>query len=137
MLDTSCTCTKLRRAARALTRLYDKALEPLGLTAAQFSLLRVSQRLGSVHISAFAEATGLERSTLGRNLRPLVVRDWVSVSSGEDQRTQMVTLTGAGRRLIAKALPAWQKVQADVERRLGTVRWSQLFAIASDVENWD
>ena len=137
MLDTQCTCTKLRRAARALTRLYDTALEPFGLTAAQFSLLRVSQRLGSVHISAFAEATGLERSTLGRNLRPLVASGWLSLSSGEDQRTQMVSLTASGKRLIAKALPAWQKVQSDVEKRLGAERRALLFAIASDMEQWD
>ncbi|MCB1787001.1 MAG: MarR family transcriptional regulator, partial [Gammaproteobacteria bacterium] len=71
MLSTTCHCTRLRRAAHAVTRLYDEALAATGLTVTQFSLLRTISRLDEPYITTLAEATGLERSTLGRNLRPL------------------------------------------------------------------
>ena len=45
MLPTQCLCTKLRRAARSVSRFYDEALADTGLKVAQFSLLRHLQRL--------------------------------------------------------------------------------------------
>ena len=40
MLPTQCLCTKLRRATRNVTRLYDDALEGVGVNVAQYSLLK-------------------------------------------------------------------------------------------------
>ena len=42
-----CLCGRLRRASRTLTRLYDEALGPVGLTVTQFSILRTLSRAGA------------------------------------------------------------------------------------------
>ena len=67
--QTPCHCIQVRRAAGALTKLYDKALEPVGLTVSQFSLLNDIRALGPCSKSALADYTGLERTTIIRALR--------------------------------------------------------------------
>ena len=117
MLPTDCHCTRLRRAAHAVTRLYDQALAGSGLTARQFSLLRTISRLERPYISTLAEATGLERSTLGRNIRPLEKAGLVELGQGEDARTRLVRLSRKGKKALDRAVPKWQTAQ----QRLGTV----------------
>ena len=114
MLSTTCHCTRLRRAAHAVTRRYDEALAPTGLTVTQFSLMRTISRLEQPHISALAEATGLERSTLGRNLRPLEKAALIEFDQGEDARTKLVRLSRKGKRALEGALPMWQLAQEEL-----------------------
>lgn len=43
-MQTDCYCTSLRMAARRASAIYDRALEPVGITSAQWSLMcRVPQ----------------------------------------------------------------------------------------------
>lgn len=118
MLDVACYCTQSRRIARALTDTYDRALEPSGLTVAQFSLMRMITRIDAPTIGVLAEATGLDRSTLGRNLKVLQKDGWISLNSGEDERTRIVALTKAGRLALDVALPLWEHAQAEIETKL-------------------
>ncbi len=67
-----CACSRLRRAARAVTQLYDDALEPVGLRVTQLSLLRTLQRQGTLTIGELAVRNLLDRTALSRNLDPLV-----------------------------------------------------------------
>lgn len=114
MLEVACYCTQSRRIARALTESYDQALAPSGLKVTQFSLMRMVSRLDAPTISALAEATGLDRSTLGRNLRVLQKDGWASLSAGTDERTRLVTLTKAGQLALLRAVPLWDAAQAQV-----------------------
>ena len=118
MLDVACYCTQSRRLSRALTDIYDRALEPSGLTVAQFSLMRTVTRLDTPSIGTLAEATGLDRSTLGRNLKVLQKDGWIALEPGEDGRTRTVGLTKAGVLAIERAIPLWSEAQADIENRL-------------------
>lgn len=118
MLDVACYCTQSRRIARALTDAYDQALAPSGLKVTQFSLLRMVARLESPTISALAEATGLDRSTLGRNLRVVQKDGWAALSAGDDERTRVVSLTKAGSLAVQRAVPLWDGAQAGVRARL-------------------
>lgn len=129
MLPTSCLCTQLRRASRGVTRLYDDALAAVGLGAAQFSLLRHVQRLGQPSISVLAEAMGLDRSTLGRNLRVLQEQELLQLGEGRDLRAREVRLTEAGLQRIEQALPLWEKVQRELNARLGEKRRAELMAL--------
>ena len=126
MLPTSCLCTQLRRASRGVTRRYDDALAVIGLGAAQFSLLRHVQRLGQPSISLLAEAMGLERSTLGRNLRVLEADGLVALGEGDDQRNRVVLLTEAGKQLLHVAHPAWEQAQKELVERLGVGQRDEL-----------
>lgn len=129
MLPTSCLCTQLRRASRGVTRRYDDALAAVGLGAAQFSLLRHVQRLGQPSISALAEAMGLDRSTLGRNLRVLEEQALLQLSEARDLRAREVSLTDAGERRIAQALPLWEQVQQELNLQLGEGRRAELMQL--------
>ncbi|WP_061239886.1 MarR family winged helix-turn-helix transcriptional regulator [Ectopseudomonas composti] len=129
MLPTSCLCTQLRRASRGVTRLYDDALAPVGLGGAQFSLLRHVHRLGQPSISLLAEAMGLDRSTLGRNVRVLEEQGLVQLGEGRDLRAREVRLTEAGLQRIAQALPLWEQAQREVTAQLGEGRRAELMKL--------
>ncbi|MCX2685964.1 MarR family transcriptional regulator [Pseudomonas sp. DCB_AW] len=119
MLTSECICTHLRRAARGVSRHYDEALAGFGINVAQFSLLRHLQRLDRPSITTLAEAMGLERSTLGRNLRVLEADGLVALADGDDQRNRVVLLTEAGKALLQAAYPAWEQAQGLLVERLG------------------
>ncbi|NIF30031.1 winged helix-turn-helix transcriptional regulator [Pantoea sp. Tr-811] len=119
MLTSECICTHLRRAARGVSRHYDEALAGFGINVAQFSLLRHLQRLDRPSITTLAEAMGLERSTLGRNLRVLEADGLVALAEGDDQRNRVVLLTAAGAARVQAALPAWEQAQSALVGQLG------------------
>lgn len=133
MLSTACVCTKLRRSARAVTQLYDQALQPVGLTTPQFALLRSLQRVGASPLSTLAVATGLDRTTLNRTLQPLELGKLICSRPGADQRMRIIELTGAGMEAVALATPLWERAQRHMADTLGDDR-DQLFTILDRIE---
>lgn len=137
MLPTPCLCTQLRRASRGVTKLYDDALIAVGLSAAQYSLLRHLQRLDQPCISSLAEAMGLDRSTLGRNLRVLEGKGLVLLAGGEDQRNRLVCLTDQGRDCLVRGLAAWEQVQARLAQHLGPQQKAALLELLDGLQRLD
>jgi len=133
-VNAPCTCSRLRRAARAVTQLYDDALHPVGLRVTQLSLLRTLQRQGTLRFSDLAARNMLDRTALSRNLDPLAERRLVAIVPGKDARTREVTLTRQGKAALAAAAPHWEKVQRDVARRVGANRLDDLYALLLDIE---
>ena len=133
MLPTQCLCTNLRRAARGASKHFDGALEGFGINVAQYSLLSNLKRLDQPSISSLAEAMGLDRSTLGRNLRVLEGVGLVRLSGGADQRNRLVGLTETGNERLAAALPAWEAAQQRLMDRLGEQRRAQLLALLDEL----
>ncbi len=117
-----CTCFNLRKAARAVTQLYDEFLRPANLRATQFSLLGVLAQAGTVSITQLADAAVMDRTTLKRNLELLEREGLVRIRAGTDARVREVSLTPAARQRLAAAWPHWARAQAHVTRRLGTAR---------------
>lgn len=130
-----CACGRLRRAARALTQLYDDAMAPAGLRITQFSLLRTVARDGSARISDLAATLLLDRTALSRNLDPLVARGLLAVTPGRDGRTRQVALTSDGATVLKAAMPCWKRAQAEVAKRLGGDRLDTLIATLAEVES--
>src|SRR5689334_22614123 len=130
----ACACGRLRRAARALTQLYDDAMAPAGLRVTQFSLLRTLAANGPLRISALAARQLLDRTALSRNLDPLLARGLVEVVRGRDARTREVAITPSGRRELRAAEPHWRQAQASVRRRLGAERLSELIKTLGELE---
>jgi len=133
-MSSACACSKVRRASRALTRLYDEALASAGLTTTQFAILRTIERLGPSSVTELAQATGHERSAMTRNLRPLEQAGFVAIGAGANQRSRGGTLTEQGRSAIAAAEPGWRKAQARVDAHLGAEERARLFALLDQVE---
>lgn len=119
MLTSTCICTHLRRAARGVSRHYDEALAGFGINVAQFSLLRHLQRLDKPSISSLADAMGLDRSTLGRNLKVLEADGLVALAEGDDLRNRLVLLTELGVARLRDAEPAWEQAQTQLIDTLG------------------
>ena len=134
VLTTPCVCFRLRKASRALTRLYDEALEPTGLTVTQFSLLRNAIRLDGPTVAGLAEATGHERSAMWRTLQPLVREGLVTLAAGKDQRAQRVEVTEAGRDVVETALPYWVESQQRVREKLGPEKQKDLIRVLRELE---
>jgi DNA-binding MarR family transcriptional regulator len=130
--QTECVCVNLRRAARAMTALYDDALAASGIKVTQFSLLRAVERNEPAPIGVLSEDLDLERTTLARNLNPLLRNGLVEVASGDDRRVTEVCLTAKGRKAIARALPLWQQAQAEIGARFASGRLEQLRDIAGE-----
>lgn len=122
----SCTCANLRRAARAVTQVYDEALRPCGLKTTQFTLLATLSECGGLPLTKLAQALGLDRTTLTRNLKPLIAKDWIADSQDEDHRVRLLGLTPAGKRMLGLALPLWRAAQSGLVENLGSKRWSRL-----------
>jgi DNA-binding MarR family transcriptional regulator len=116
----SCYCVLLRRASRRVSSIYDEALAPLGITIAQFSLLRNIARAQPVSLTDLALIMDLDRSTVGRNTRLLVRRQLVDSAAGADQRESVLTLTPVARALLDEAVPLWEGAQHRVDSALGT-----------------
>lgn len=115
----ACSCFAARRTARAVTQHYERHLKPTGLTVTQFTLLALLALSGPQPLSRFAGLLGLERTTLTRNLRPLLARGWVTESATGDRRVRLLTVTKRGTAAARAALPHWREAQKSIARRLG------------------
>ena len=128
----NCTCFGLRKAARAVTQMYDQALKPTGLRATQLSLLVAAERAGPRGIGELAELLVMDRTTLTRNLKPLLDRGLLESIPGADRRRRSVAITAKGRAALAQALPYWREVQARIAGSLGRARWGRLLGDLRD-----
>ena len=119
-----CTCANLRKAARSVTKSFDDALRPFDLRATQFTLLATLSNSKKRPLTQLADALGMDRTTLTRNLRPLERRELIRIDSEKDLRVKNVSITKGGLKLFEDALPEWEKVQLLISGRLGQERWS-------------
>ena len=114
-----CVAVRVRMLNRAITNIYDDALRPLGLKASQLNILIVTAKLGLARPVQVCEILQLDASTLSRNVKPLQAHGWVEVVPSEDARAQPFRLTPKGKRLIEKAVPAWEEAQRRASELLG------------------
>ncbi len=121
-----CACFTLRRAARAITQLYDHALAPSGLRATQFTLLVALARAGAVPFARLALALGMDRTTLTRNLAPLDRDGLLTMRPGQDRRVKLVEITDEGRKALAAATPLWEGAQRRITGGIGAGHWDPL-----------
>ena len=94
-----------------MTRLFETKLRSHGLRATQFSVLAALALKGPTPVKELAETLGLERTTLTRIGAVLERNGWVNTAPSEDARARPLRLTGAGRRKVEGAFPAWKKAQ--------------------------
>jgi DNA-binding MarR family transcriptional regulator len=116
-----CTCFKLRRLTRRVTAVYDRALAPAGIRVTQYSVLAQVRRLRGVSMSDLADALDMDRTTLTRNLKPLLDAGWVEVRpSAEDARVRVVHITALGETQFQGARTYWRRAQAEVNTTVGS-----------------
>jgi DNA-binding MarR family transcriptional regulator len=121
----NCTCANLRKVTRVVTQAYDVALKPAGLKATQFSLLATLANRGDTPLTLLATTLLMDRTTLTRNLKPMVRRGLIRIEQEEDQRVRKICLTEEGKQIYETALPLWEGVQLRIVESLGQHRWSR------------
>ena len=114
-----CIATRLRMANRVITKVYDDALRPLGLTVTQLAMLVVAEDRGLIRQSGVGAELKLDDSTLSRNLERMRANGWLEEAPADDARVHSYRLTEAGRDLLEKTIPAWRKAQTEAQRLLG------------------
>jgi DNA-binding MarR family transcriptional regulator len=129
----ACFCLTLRRASRAVSRLYDEELRGSGIRTTQYSLLRLLHRSGEVRQRDLCELTLHDETTLTRSLRPLVDAGWVAIRTGEDRREKWLKITSGGVAKVEDARPAWERAQKRTRSFLSEGDWRNLLTVLPNI----
>lgn len=121
-----CTCFRIRSAARRVTQIYSQHLAPTGLKISQFSLLGFVCAEGPVSIGRLSELLATDRTTLTRNLKPLLADGVIERAASGDRRRHELAATAAGRALFKRALPLWSAAEQEVRAAMGQKLTSDL-----------
>ena len=102
----TCAGCNLRLAARRVTQFLDREMAESGLSVAQFGLMARIAAASDDTLGGLAQRTGLDQSTLSRNLRTLEALGLVEIAAVEtDLRRRVVWLTETGARRLEAAIP--------------------------------
>mgnify|MGYP001571190001 CR=1 FL=1 len=125
MNSEGCICIDVRTAAQRLTAIYDQAMAASGVSVNQFSLLHLIFSLDTPTLKDLAVASGLDRSTLGRNIRVMEKLGFVTMHIGDDARVRNVRMTSKGSAAFKKAVPMWREVQSRLANKIGPAQHVQ------------
>lgn len=128
-----CLCATLRRASRALTQRYEQAIRPLGLRGTQFTVLQAMTLLGESSQGKLGKILAIDSTTLTRTLAIMLRDGWITKEKGPDRRAVRLRLTKAGQAQFKRALPVWERVQAQLRIELGSEQWEKLLSLANSV----
>ena len=107
----SCIATRVRQLSRIVTRVYDDAMRPLGITASQFTLLtQLASRDGITAVEIGADLD-IEKSTLSRNLKRMLALNLITMDPPAGRRGRGLHLTPKGAAVVKEAYPVWLSAQ--------------------------
>jgi DNA-binding MarR family transcriptional regulator len=130
----TCPGALSRLAARRITQFIDRELAGTGISSGQLALMAQIAAAEDDTLGALAARTGLEQSTLSRNLRTLENAGLVEIAAVEsDLRRRAAWLTEAGARRLEAAIPLWRKAQAKLARRVHPETFTLLADIITDL----
>ncbi len=122
-----CNCLAVRQAARYVTQLYDRHLSAFGLRTSQYGILAKLKRHGPMTINELAAELVIDRTTLGRNIRPLERDGLITITPGRtDRRIKELRLTAAGDQRFDETYDAWVEAQRTFETGFGAERAAEL-----------
>jgi len=116
-MSQECVARRLRQVNRTVTRLYDEALRPHGLTVNQLNILAVIISEKQIRPGQLGQALGMEKSTVSRTIDRMVSKGWLKVAPGKDSRTQILTVTTKGSQLLLTVTPVWDTLQSGILTR--------------------
>ena len=133
-----CNCLAARQAARHITQFYDQFLAASGLRTTQFSVLAKLRRLGPMTINALAAEMVMDRTTLGRNIRPLERDGLIAVEQGSiDRRSKELRVTEAGEARFRAGVKGWVQAQRQFEKAFGAKRTADMRSLLHAVAATD
>lgn len=129
-----CNCMNIRRAARAVSQFYDSVLESGGISLNQFGMLHVIDSMQSPGISELAGEFRVDRTTMNRNLKPLLEKELICQRQGSDARRREIVLTESGHSALQRGMELWLEAQKSLELYLGADELKQLKSTLSKLE---
>jgi DNA-binding MarR family transcriptional regulator len=115
-----CNCFFLRKAARHLTQIYDTILAPSGIRSTQYMILAVLNERGSLSVNELAGVMVMNRTTMGKNMRPLVRDGLIAATVSDlDRRSRTVSLTKKGSKVLQDAYPLWKTAHSSFQKKHG------------------
>jgi DNA-binding MarR family transcriptional regulator len=124
---TLCVCASLRMATRIVARHYDHALAPASISTNDYSILVRLAAFGPLALGTLAGLLGMDRSTLSREVAPLVEAGLVEATAdAADRRRRVLAVSAEGKARIRQARPLWEKAQADLSAGFGDGRTAAL-----------
>ena len=131
VLPLPCACATLRRATRAVTQMYSKALKHTGLGITQFTVLRILKDKGETMQQALGELLAVDSTTLTRTLKPMETTGLIASRPGEnDRREKYFRITSGESERSSPRCQPWKKVQSELKTALGDEAWDRLFRAA-------
>jgi DNA-binding MarR family transcriptional regulator len=115
----ACISTRIRQLSRIITRVYDDAMRPLGITASQFTLLTQLAQQDGITAVEIGHALDIEKSTLSRNLKRLLALGHITMDPPAGRRGRGLHLTPKGQNVIQQGYPVWREAQTRTIRVLG------------------
>lgn len=131
---TPCYCLKIRRANADLISFYDHSLAESGITIQQYSLLLNISKAEKGTLRELADMAELDRSTLARNIKPLLSKKLVYDAKPEGARDSKLTLTDDGKKTLQLAQTLWEKAQKNISQSLGEVGIKELDKLLKTLE---
>ena len=114
-----CASFNFRRASRAITALYDNALQESGIRSTQFAILTAVAKSQPVSISTISEILIMDATTLTRSLDLLRKQGLITISPRAKMRQRFLNLTLEGEKTLARAIPLWREIQQKFEAKAG------------------
>src|SRR6266705_128958 len=128
-----CACANLRRAARAVTRLYNRELHSDGIEITQFTLMMALKHVGEISQGELGEILALDSTSLTRMLKLLKDHGWVQAKEGDDRRFRLFRLTKAGREKFRQCVPHWKHAEEQLQAALGEKTMGELGTALAEV----
>ncbi|HXL39394.1 MAG TPA: MarR family winged helix-turn-helix transcriptional regulator [Myxococcales bacterium] len=126
LMASECLAVRVRRLGRVITRVYDAALAPHGITIAQLNLLTAIVAADGARLTDLGRILDVEKSTLSRDLQRMELLGWIRFDPRQSSRGRTISLTPAGTRLFLEVRPAWEKAQETARSQLGRRAFARL-----------
>ena len=130
----ACLATRVRQLSRIITRVYDDAMRPLGITASQYTLLAQLAARDSITAVEIGHQLDIEKSTLSRNLKRLLALGHIIMDPPAGRRGRGLHLTGKGQAILKDAFPIWQDAQTRAVSAMGAESRNVLDGLLSQAE---
>lgn len=126
-----CVAGRTHKLSRTVDGIFNQELRALGLRNTQLTMLSVLAFMGSATAAELGPVLVMDKSTVSRNLRVLRDKGWIA----PDRRAgdQRLRVTRAGRSLLERALPAWERAQRRIAELIGEDGVEALRTIGDDL----
>lgn len=112
--------------SRSVTQFFDQTLAPAGLRSTQLVILTAAELFGPSSIAQLARELVMDRSTLTRNLKPLLTMELLELTVANNGKHKSVVVTDQGRDALVRSVPYWNLAQDHVVSRIGAEQWKRM-----------